>query len=140
MKVVFQSTGEIKEVAEGYARNFLFKSGKAVPATPEHIAAAQATRKKIESEIAASESQWASLIEQLPKTTVVITQSANAEGKLFGSVLGDAIIDALKAQHNIALNPEWLAMQPIKTLGEHTVAVKFPHKKNTQLIVKVQAQ
>lgn len=140
MKVVFQSTGEIKEVAEGYARNFLFKSGKAVPATAENIAKAEELRKKFEAEVQASESQWAELIEKLPKTTVTLKLSANTEGKLFGAVSSDAIIDALKAQHSIALNPEWLALQPIKTTGSHTVTVKFPHKKQSQLIVLVNAQ
>ncbi|MCW1930274.1 MAG: 50S ribosomal protein L9 [Candidatus Kerfeldbacteria bacterium] len=140
MKVVFQSTGEIKDVAEGYARNFLFKSGKAVPATPDNIKKAEELRAKFSAEVEASEAQWAELIEKLPKTTVTLTQSANAEGKLFGSVTSDVIIDALKAQHSIALNAEWLALQPIKTTGSHTVAVKFPHKKQSQLIVLVNAQ
>lgn len=140
MKVIIQATGEIKDVAEGYARNFLFPQNKAVPATTENSVKAEATRKKIEAEIAVSQEQWNAMIEKLPNLPVMLSQKANEDGTLFGSVSSDAIIDALKAQHQVALSPEWLSMQPVKTVGTHTLTVEFPNKKSTQLLVTVLAQ
>lgn len=140
MKVVFLKTGEVKEVAEGYARNFLFKQGKAVPATAENVKKAEDARKAYTATVVASESMWASLAERLPQTTVLLSKPANTEGVLFGAVSSDAILEALKAQHDIALDAEWISHQPIKSVGQHTVTVRFPNKKETQLMITVDAQ
>lgn len=133
MKVIFiqdvkgqGKKGEEKNIADGYARNFLLPRGLAVEATAANLnnlkgqKASEAYKK--EQEIKAAEE----IKKQLEGITVKISAKAGENGKLFGSVTTKDIADALKAQHKIEIDKRKIVLaSDIKTTGEITVDVKL---------------
>jgi len=133
MKVIFiqdvkgqGKKGEEKNIADGYARNFLLPRGLAVEATAANLnnlkgqKESEAYRK--EQEIKAAEN----IKKQLEGITVKISAKAGENGKLFGSVTTKDIADALKAQHKIEIDKRKIVLSAdIKTAGEVTVDAKL---------------
>ena len=112
--------GEIKNVADGYALNNLLPRKVAVMATPDvvkkyEIEQAQKNEEtKIQKELA--EKTFADLATK----TVTIKANASDKGHLFASIHAPEIMMALKQQHNVALNTDWIELkQPIKEVGMH---------------------
>lgn len=138
MKVVMCHTGEIKNVSDGYARNYLFPKKQAIAATPENIKKAEEMRKTQQIQQVAAAQEWKTLAERLPKITVTVRQKANEDGTLFGAVHESAILEAL-LREQIRLAPEWLRLSgPVKHTGMVTVAVEFPNAIRSSFIVNVQ--
>ncbi len=133
MKVIFiqdvkgqGKKGEEKNIADGYARNFLLPRGLAVEATAANLnnlkgqKASEAYKK--EQEIKAAEE----IKKQLEGVTVKICAKAGENGKLFGSVTTKDIADALKAQHKIEIDKRKIVLAAdIKATGEVTVDAKL---------------
>jgi len=131
--------GEIKEVADGYARNFLLKQGVAVEATSTAINAkkihdqAQAHHKAEEIE-AANE-----LVKKLESAKVNMTVKVGSNGKLFGAINTKDIAQALHEQ-NIEIDKQQVVLQsPIKTIGRHQVTIKVYEKISAKITVSVTA-
>lgn len=115
---------EIKEVADGYANNFLLPRGLAEPATPNAVSELQ---KKVNEEKREDEVQKELLhknIETLKQSPVHIKVTANEKGYLFAKLHAKEIIEEIKKQTNIDL-PEHLIMldEPIKEIGEYEIKV-----------------
>src|SRR3989344_6606499 len=114
--------GDIKIVSDGYAPNFLLPRQLAQAATPASIKLATVLKKNKETRIAKNEEEAAKIAEQLAGITLTITETANDEGHLFGSVDAKRITAELKRQHAITIDPDTIALaQHIKTTGEHFV-------------------
>lgn len=132
---------DIKEVADGYARNFLFPQGLAKIATAELIKKAQDQKaimaKKAEEELEKIE-KFAAFLDGF---TVKIKAKANEEGKLFGSITPEMIINALAREKvNIDKSQEIIINDSIKEIGEHKVTVSLPHGLEAELIVLVEKE
>ncbi len=117
-------TGDIVDVSDGYARNYLFPNGLAKPATATAINSiklakeAEVRRRKIEHDEAVE------LCKKLAGMSVTVKIKTGANGKLFGALNTAAISDALKAQ-GIDLDKKKIVLaDPIKSLGTYTVAIK----------------
>lgn len=137
MKVIIKKTGAIKEVADGYARNFLIPKGLAVPATDDAVAVDVEKRAGEAKQRVSNENQWNTYIDQFETLVVEVPGNANDEGVLFGALSYSAILTELQKQH-VTLKESWLhAAEPIKTVGDHTITVEFPHNKTAQLHVRV---
>lgn len=133
MKVIFQQDvrgqgkkGEMKEVSEGFARNYLIPRNLAVEANKDNLnalALKEKARKAQEArERAAAEENSARLKDVL----VTIRARAGANGKLFGSITSQEIVDALKEQHGIELEKNRIVQaDPIKAFGNYEVKCKF---------------
>ncbi len=136
MKVIIKKTGQIKEVADGYAQNHLLPHGLAEPATKEAVQRIQKEHAHSAAAIAASESEWNALAEICKNLVVSITASANEKGALFGAVKESAILEALeRAGH--PMEKKWLQLtDPIKHIGDHSVHVVFPN--NTKAVFTLQ--
>lgn len=117
---------EIKNVSDGYARNFLLPRKLAVEVTPAVLAdleARQAEKRRLEAEERARAEQTAKTFEAL---LVKLTLNAGADGKIYGSVTAKDICDALSAQHKIELDKYRLVLpEPIKSFGTFAVKVKL---------------
>lgn len=133
MKVIFLKDiadvarkNEVKDVAEGYARNFLLPRNLAVPATDAVLrsVAGEKTRKAAEEE--KEKARFRELAEKLNAMPIIFKVKMGEKGKAFGSVGPAKIIDELK-QRGIILDRSWLAHESLKTMGEHKVAINFPH-------------
>ena len=108
MKVIFNvdvrgqgKKGELKEVSDGYARNYLLPRGLAAEATADNINTMKLREKAKAAQIAAEKAQAQEYAKKLGAVQVTIRAKAGKNGKLFGAVTSQEISDALKAQFNI---------------------------------------
>jgi large subunit ribosomal protein L9 len=133
MKVVMRSDlaqvgkkGDIIDVADGYARNFLVPKGLAFPATPGVEAQATAMRRGRDLRDASDRAAAETVAKALVPRIITIPARAGAEGKLFGSVTTTEIAEAVAAQAGIELDRRKLHLdEPIKTVGSHLVPAKL---------------
>ncbi len=117
--------GEVKNVADGYAFNYLFPQKLAEPATEEKIAQHAAKVAEREAEMAKLEEQLAKKIQMLHGKKVTITARATEKGGLFKSITEKDIVKAVRAEHSLELPEDAIASAVhIKTLGEHTLGLK----------------
>ncbi|AFM43519.1 LSU ribosomal protein L9P [Desulfosporosinus acidiphilus SJ4] len=147
MKVILQADvkgtgkkGQVYEVADGYARNFLFPKKLAVEATTgniqdiSHKKAAEERRKEKEKEDAVV------LGNQLNALQVEVQTKTGEGGRLFGSVTSKEIAEVLKKQHGIEVDKRKLELKdPIKALGSYEVSVKIHPEVTAKLRVHVSA-
>lgn len=126
---------EVKNVADGYAVNFLFKQKLAEPATPEKVAALLAKQKAHEAELEKQEAELTQRVNAARGKRVTIAARATEKGGLFKTITGKEIAHQLVVEHKIAI-PETAVTLPehIKTVGEHTV---FVHSKTAKAEVVV---
>lgn len=145
MKVIFLKDvkgkgkkGEVKEVATGYAQNFLIKNGYAVEATPANLKALEA-RKKKEKELAKQELEDAKqLKEKLASLKVELTAKAGEGGRLFGSITSKQIAEQLQKQHGIKIDRRKIEMDDaIRSLGVTKISIKLHPEVHATLDVHV---
>ena len=136
MKVIFNvdvkgqgKKGEMKEVSEGYGRNFLLPRKLAVEATPDNLNAYKLKEKAKAAQIAAEKAAALENAKALESIVVKIPAKAGAAGKLFGAVTSQEISDALKAQCGIEIEKQKIVQaEPIKTYGSYDVKCKFGYE------------
>jgi large subunit ribosomal protein L9 len=113
---------EVKNVADGYAINFLFKQHLAEPATEEKIKAIEAKQKAHEAELQREEEELTKKILSLRGKKITIKARATEKGGLFKQIAGKDIAHQIVVEHKVAV-PETAISMPehIKTVGEHIV-------------------
>jgi large subunit ribosomal protein L9 len=117
--------GDIVDVADGYARNFLFPKSHALAASDGAIEQAGRMRKaRDERDSSAREAATAIASTLVPKV-ITVQAKAGAEGKLFGSVTSADIVTAVQEQADIELDRRQLEVDSIKTIGQHTVTASL---------------
>lgn len=145
MKVIFLKDvkgkgkkGEVKNVADGYAHNFLLKQGLAIEANQASISTLNAQKKK-EEKVAAEELEEAKkLKETIEKITVELSAKAGEGGRLFGSITSKQIAESLQKSHNIKLDKRKIELEDaIRALGYTKVPVKLHHEVTATLNVHV---
>ena len=143
MKVIFLQDvkgkgkkGDIKDVPNGYAQNFLIKNNLAKPANNESMAelkGKQKAQEKHEAELLAEAEELKTVLEK-EETVVRMKAKAGEDGRLFGSIPSKQIADALNKQYSIKLDKRKIELeQPIRALGYTKVPVKL-HSKVTATI------
>lgn len=130
--------GEVKEVKDGYGKNFLVGKGLAKVATNEVLKKhASEERKKAEDEAREIE-ELKALAQKLDKLKVTITKKLGNTGHLFGAVTKDEIAQALKDQHNIEIDKKHINhKEAIKTTGTHNLDLKLGHALHATIHVEV---
>lgn len=129
--------GDQVNVAEGYARNFLFPRRLATPATSGQAREFKAAARKAEKVEASMKSQFSQLAAQVSGAHVTIEMLANAEGVLFGSVSPSMVVEALKRE-NIIVDARYIIIDtPIKSLGDFSVTARFHPEVQGKLKVTV---
>ncbi|CAD2072357.1 50S ribosomal protein L9 [Phocicoccus pinnipedialis] len=133
--------GEVKEVASGYAHNFLFKKGFAEEANAKNLAKLEAQKEKAKEEAASELKEAQELKKELDGSEVEIAMKSGDDGRLFGSVSSKQVIEAYKAQKNVTLDRRKLDMpEPFRSLGYHKVSIKLHPEVTAQLKVHVVEQ
>ena len=118
--------GDICEVADGYARNFLLPKGQAIKATDGVVSQAASMRRARDVKDAKDREAAETVARKLVPAVIRITARAGAEGRLFGSVTAADVVDAVGAQTGVVLDRRRLHLdEPIKSLGTHEVPVKL---------------
>lgn len=131
--------GDLINTSDGYARNFLFPRKLAKEATASSITELghqkEAERKRLQQELEDAQA----LAKVIGEKTVVIHAKAGAGGRLFGSVTGMDIAEALEKQHKISVDKRKIgAGDGIKAIGTSTVTVKLHPKVTAELKVSVE--
>lgn len=118
--------GDIIDVADGYARNFLVPKGLAMPASSGAVAQAASMRRSRDVKDAREREGAEVIARTLVPAVIKITARAGAEGRLFGSITTADIAGAVQAQTGVELDRRKLHLdEPIKTVGVHEVPVKL---------------
>lgn len=130
--------GEIVNVSDGYARNFIIPKKKGVEATSANLNTLK-LQKANEEKVAQENLEHAqALAKELEKASVEIRIKVGEGGKLFGSISSKEIAAALMEQHQLEVDKKKIVLDdPIKELGEHTVKIKLHKDVSAQVIVQV---
>lgn len=136
MKVIFNADvkgkakkGEMKEVSDGYARNYLLPRGLAAEATADNINALKLKEKARAAQIEKEKAQAMENAKKLEGVQVVVRAKAGSNGKLFGAVTSQEISNALKEQFGIEVEKNKIVQaEPIKTFGSFTVKAKLGYE------------
>ena len=131
--------GDIVEVSEGYARNFVLPKKIGVEATPKNLNDLK-LQKSNEAKVAQEQLDNAKAMAELLETKeVVVTIKAGENGRTFGSVSTKEIAAALKAQTNIDVDKKKIVLpEAIKSFGVYNVPIKLHPKVTGNIKVKVQ--
>ena len=136
MKVIFTTDvkgqgkkGEMKEVSEGYGRNYLLPRKLAVEATTDNMNALRLKEKARAAAIAAEKAKALENAKQLESIVVKVAARAGSAGKLFGAVTNQEISDALREQFGIEIEKQKIVQaEPIKSYGSYEVKCKFGYE------------
>lgn len=110
------------KVAAGYARNFLYPQGMAIPVTAGNKKRLEALRRRRAEREAHDLNSMTELAASLGKITIKIMVKTGADGRMFGSVTSGTIADELKKQCDVALDKKKIHLeQPLRAVGEHEV-------------------
>ena len=133
MKVIFQTDvrgqgkkGEMKEVSEGYARNYLLPRGLAIAATADNMNALRLKEKAKAAQLAKEKALAEENAKKLESVVVRIPARAGTAGRLFGSVTSKEISEALEKQHGIVIEKNKIVQaEPIKTFGSFEIRCRL---------------
>ena len=148
MKVVLQedvkglgAVGDVKDVADGYARNYLIPRRLAAPATPGALKNVEAQRAAGARRQAQQEAEARALAARLASTTLVLRARVGGQGRLYGSITAADIAAALDRELGAPFDRRKLELaEPIRELGAHTVAVHLGRDITASLTVQVEAE
>lgn len=129
--------GDVVNVAEGYARNFLLPKKVAVEANPKNLKEFEHNKRIIQERAAKIKDASKATADKLSALTLTIKAKAGEEDKLFGSVTTMDIAEAFKAEGFEVDKKKILLGEPIKRLGEYTVEVKIHSEVNATVKVQV---
>jgi large subunit ribosomal protein L9 len=133
--------GDVLDVADGYARNYLLPKGLALVATPGVEAQAEAMRKARLARSAAERAEAVELSDRLGATVVRLTAKAGREGRLFGSVSASDVANAIAAQTGAQVDRRSIELPtPIKSTGTHVAIAHLHTDVAVNLTVEVTAQ
>ena len=131
--------GQMLEVSDGYARNFMLPKKLAIEATPDAINTMRMNDKATQERIAREKAEALAISKQLREMTLVVTAKGGGAGRLFGSVTNQEIADALKAKSGITLDKRKIVIaDAIKNVGTYTVTCKLGYEINAPLTVKIE--
>ena len=118
--------GDVKEVADGYGRNFLLRRKLAVAAGKGAEAEAKRLRDATVKREMKDRNEAQAVADEIDNKTVVVRLKVGAEEKAFGSITNQDVAAALKAQHRVEIDRHKIDMkEPIRALGEHQVSLKL---------------
>ena len=146
MKVIFLQDvkgkgkkGQMAEISDGYARNFLLPRKLAMEATPDAINTMKMNDKAAAEKAAKERAEALEISKKLREMTLVVTAKGGGAGKLFGSVTSQEIADALKAKSGIVIDKRKIVLSdPIKNVGTYTVQCKLGYEITAPLTVKIE--
>jgi large subunit ribosomal protein L9 len=129
--------GEVRDVSDGYARNFLIPKKLALTATPGNLKGLDHIKRQQEAKAGRIKSDADGLRERIEALVFEVRRQASEEGKLFGSVTSQDVAEFLE-QHAIKIERRRIHLdEPIKGLGESAVAVRLHPEVTAQLRVSV---
>ena len=130
--------GQMIEVSDGYARNFLLPRKLAQEATADNVNTMKMNDKAAQERQAKERAEALEIRNRMKDMTVVVTAKGGSAGRLFGSVTNTEVADALAKQADIKLDKRKIVLdEPIKAVGVYTVKCKLGYEINADLKVEV---
>ena len=131
--------GQMLEISDGYARNYLLPRKLAVEATADAMNTKKMNDKATQERIAREKAEALETSKKLREMTVVVKAKGGGAGRLFGSVTSQEIADALAKSANIKLDKRKIVIaDTIKSVGTYTVTCKLGYEINAPLTVKIE--
>ena len=131
--------GQMIEVSDGYARNFMLPKKLAIEATADAVNTMRMNDKAAAEKAARERAEALEISRKLREMTVVVTAKGGGAGRLFGSVTNQEIADALEKASGIKLDKRKIVISdPIKSVGTYTVNCKLGYEITAPLTVKIQ--
>ena len=131
--------GQMLEVSDGYARNYMLPRKIAIEATADAVDTMRMNDKATQERIAKEKAEAMEVSKKLREMTVVVNAKGGGNGRLFGSVTNQEIADALKAKTGIALDKRKIVItDAIKNVGTYTVTCKLGYEITAPLTVKIE--
>ncbi len=128
------------KVAAGYARNYLFPQGLAIPLTAVNKRRLEALKQRRAEREAHELNTMNELAKSLSKLICVITVKTGEDGKMFGTVTAGMIADQLKTQFDVTLDKRKIHLEhPIRALGDHDIEMRLHHDVTTTLKLRVES-
>src|SRR5680860_1287435 len=129
MKIIFTKdvpgvalNGDVKDIADGYARNFLLPKGLAEFATPEKLAEVESIKAKMIAALDARKGEFQETVGKLESSPVLFKKKASKTGKLFAAITPEHIAKELSDMFKTEIKPEMIKLEKqIKEVGEHLV-------------------
>ena len=148
MKIILQkeieklgAPGDVVDVADGYARNYLVPRGMAIPATKGAVRHAESLRQAHDKRVNAARAEFEALAERLSATPVVVKARAGEEGRLFGSITTADLADEIARQTGEQIDRRAVHLEePIRSLGTHEVSVRLHPEVLVTLSVQVEPE
>ena len=145
MKVILQQDvrgkgkkGQMIEVSDGYARNYMLPRKLAVEATADNVNTMRMNDKAQQEKRQREREEAFQIANRMKELTVTVYAKGGGAGRLFGSVTTQEIADALEKEHGIALDKRKIVLdEPIKAVGVYTVKCKLGYEINADLKVEV---
>ncbi len=148
MKVVLKrdvpdlgKAGELKDVADGFARNYLIPRGFAIAATSNAVAQVEAKRGAERRQRERIDEERRALAQKLEASRVVVKAKAGARGRLHGSITAVQIAEALTAEAGQPVDRHEIEMpEPIRQIGEHVIEVRLARNLSPKVTIIVEAE
>ncbi len=132
--------GEMVNVSDGYARNFLLPKGLAIEADAQAMTELRNREASQAHRIAEEKAAAQAAADKLSGGSVMLKVKAGASGKIFGSVTAKEIGDAIKLNYGLEIDRRKIVMKDIKSLGEYTITVKLYSAISAEMTVKVEQE
>ena len=133
--------GQMLEVSDGYARNYMLPRKMAIEATADAVNTMRMNDKATQERIAREKAEAMETAKKLREMTVTVTAKGGGNGRLFGSITNQEIADSLKAQSGITLDKRKIVIaDPIKNVGTYTVTCKLGYEITAPLTVKIEEE
>jgi len=131
--------GQLLEVSDGYARNFMLPKKLAIEATPDAINTMRMNDKATQERIAREKAEALAVSKKLRELTVTVTAKGGGNGRLFGSVTNAEVAEALAKQAGIKLDKRKIVLgETIKNVGTYTATCKLGYEITAPLTVKIE--
>jgi large subunit ribosomal protein L9 len=131
--------GEVKEVADGYARNYLIPRKLAIPASGGALKNVEQKKASAQKKVAAEEAAARALADRLTSAPVVLTAKVGDQGRLYGSITSSDIADQLSAHLGLPIDKRKIELdEPIRQLGTFEVTIRLHRAVSAAVKVDVQ--
>ena len=133
--------GDVKDVADGYAQNFLLPRGFAVEASAGEMKVLARARDAKRAKQDRAHADAEELAKRLSETTLMFRLKAGGQGKTFGSVTSKDVADALKKEHKVDIDRTKIHLpEPLKALGVHKVEIRLLTDVRTNVTVAIEPE
>jgi len=133
--------GDVVNVSDGYARNYLIPKNMAIEASDARLHELEQKNRQLEKKRKKEEQIAQQIKEQIDGQTVVVKARCGESGKLFGAVTSKEIADAIKARYKVDIDKKRIEIkEPIKQLGEYPVRIRLHQKAIADVTVRVEEE